>query len=146
MALKRDHIINFLLANQNADGGWSLQTASDSDYWITAEVVMALLGQEIDASITDALVQAATFLQGVDTTNDSHIVARVTQALFLYQGLEGWVDQSIQGLLSRQAGNGEWEHVLATASSLHLLSLVLELDLTTAPRVSIHDEALREYN
>lgn len=142
---ERDHIINFLLANQNADGGWSLQTTSDSDYWITAEVVMALLGQEIDASITDALVQAATFLQGVDATNDSHIVARVTQALFRYQGLEGWVDQSIQNLLSRQAGNGEWEHVLATASSLHLLSLVLELDLTTAPRVSIHDEALREY-
>ena len=55
--------VAFILANQNADGGWSWGVGSDSDVDDTASAIMALIaaGQSpSSAVITDALAYLAT--------------------------------------------------------------------------------------
>ncbi|MCL5011007.1 MAG: DUF4430 domain-containing protein [Patescibacteria group bacterium] len=52
----------FVLANQNQDGGWGYQTGSDSDTNDTAAAIMALMEAGVGTS-SPALQKAMTFLQ-----------------------------------------------------------------------------------
>jgi hypothetical protein len=60
--------VNFVLANQGADGGWSWGVGQDSDVDDTASAIMALLSAGESASST-AIINGITYIKGTQMAN-----------------------------------------------------------------------------
>jgi len=136
---------DYLLASQLPDGGWATSQSSTSDYWITAQVVnsLALVPWTLP-ELNIALQNATTYLESLPAGYSSLTAAQVALALFKVNGQTVVVDQIITNLLASQLGNGSWESLYATTSSLQLLSEVLGLSsVGYSERISVNDQTLR---
>ncbi len=137
--------ISFLLANQLADGGWSLVNASASDPWISAYVHTVLASvQSPSTSITAMLTNSTAFLSVTPDTSSSLVLAQTALALFNSQGLSARVDQIITVLLLRQSAQGDWGDVYTTSVTMRMLSAVLGMDVDDFQQAAgITDQSLR---
>ncbi len=137
-------VITYLLSMQNSDGGWSTEHSNASDYWFTAEVVIALALHQSINGVPSALTQASAFLGTLPQTTTSSTLARVTLALFLLNGLDATVDSNVVTLLSQQAASGDWGDVLASSNAITTLSLISGLNQSDGQqRAILEDEKLR---
>lgn len=137
--------VAYLVAEQNADGGWSMPEAAAGNYWITAEVVIALNDQQSRPGVSAALTQATNYLTSLNTNSVSTVThARVALALFQRQGLSSAVDAQMVALLNRQLTSGDWGDTMASAHAITSLSYALGLNtLSEAPIVNVDQEQLR---
>ncbi len=135
----------YLVAEQNTDGGWSMPAATTSNYWITAEVMIALIDQQSRSGVSSALTQATSYLASLNMNSVSTVtLARVALALYKRQGLTSTVDAQMIELLNRQLTPGDWGDALASANAITALSYALGLNtLAEAPNVNVDQEQLR---
>ena len=111
-------IKNFIITNQNADGGWSWSTEGDSDTNDTAAAIMALL--EANVAVSDAvIVDALNYLQahqnadgGIGYSTDSESDGAST----------AWV---ITALNKAEINPGDW-NIDGNTPNLFLESLLQE--------------------
>jgi hypothetical protein len=93
--------VAYLVASQLTDGGWSIVGATSSDYWVTAEAVIALANNQSQAGVASALTRASAYLASVPAASVGSIVlAKTTLALFKLNGVDTVVDGLIAALLS----------------------------------------------
>ncbi len=115
--------ITYLLDGQRNDGGWATDQATVSNYWFTAEVVLALVDQQGYTNVSSSLSLAATYLATVDTaTVSSSTLARVALALYKVNGLGATVDAQMTALMNKQISGGDWGDTLATANAVTTLA------------------------
>lgn len=137
--------IDFLVASQNADGGWSLNNAITSDYWISAHV-LAVLEQmsSPSAAVNTAISNVATYLSTITTSANNLTLAQTILALHRNQGVSPTVDALIAELLVRQAPAGDWSDVYTSASAMRALSAALGTDIDSySVRAGVTDQTLR---
>lgn len=137
--------INYLLAEQLLDGGWSTAESTSSHYWITAEVVLALANHQAQPGVSAALSQASTFLSAANVSLLSSVtLARVSLALHALHGVNPTVDSQISILLTHQVSAGDWGDVLSTSVAITTLAYAVGLNtLTDSTHVAIDQEQLR---
>ncbi|MBV1878741.1 MAG: hypothetical protein KUG79_13960 [Pseudomonadales bacterium] len=136
--------IAYLVDTQLNDGGWSTAEATSSDYWITAEIVLALVSFQGQTGVSTAMSSASSFLSGMSTSINNITLSRVALALFQLNGLTTPVDNQMSAILVNQVTAGDWGGVLATSSAITALSYAVGLNtLATTARVSIDEEQLR---
>lgn len=139
-----DQLLVYLVQAQLGDGGWSTAEAGVSDFWVTAEVLLALLPYKDRPEVSIILNPAASYLSSIDSTASAQVLARTALALYEYQGMTTAVDTLVSSLLLRQAADGGWGSDLATASNLRLLASLLDLDgIAGSGNASIEEENLR---
>ena len=135
--------IDYLLASQNIDGGWSLQNTDVSDYWVTAHTLAALVLLPSPA-VDTAISNAVTFLSTITASASDLAISQTILALHRNQGLTPNVDTLIAELLSRQTVTGDWGDVYTTSTSMRALSAALGTDLDSYnSRAGVTDQTLR---
>lgn len=144
-ATGRDAAINYLLSNQLVDGGWSVVEAATSDYWITAEAVIALANYQGHVGVPAALTSATAFLSGIaPATTSTPTLARATLALHTINGVDATVDSFVTSLLAKQVTAGDWGDALSSSNAITTLSHVVGLNqLSDSTRVAVDQERLR---
>ncbi len=137
--------VAYLVASQMSDNGWSIVGATKSDYWVTAEAVLALAANPSQPGVAAALTRAASFLNTVPAASVSSVVlAKVTLALFKLNGVNAQVDSLIATLLGKQIAAGNWGDTLSTANAVTALAFSVGLNtLSEATVVVVDQEQLR---
>ncbi|RYY73346.1 MAG: hypothetical protein EOO52_18265 [Gammaproteobacteria bacterium] len=137
--------VTYLVANQKADGGWSVVGASGSDYWVTAEAVIALVNNQTQTGVASALTRASAYLASVPPASvNSIVLAKTTLALFKLNGINSVVDSLVSSLLSKQVTSGNWGDILSTANAITTLAYCAGLNtFSESSTVVIDQEQLR---
>jgi len=137
--------IDYLVATQNGDGGWSLNDAPTSDFWISAHVLSVLeLLSTPSPSVITAVGNAAAFLSTVSILDNNLTLSQAVLALHRNQGTTPAVDALITEVLIRQTPSGDWGDVYTTASAMRALSAALGTDVDSYnDRAGVTDQTLR---
>ncbi len=136
---------DYLLATQNADGGWSLNNSTNSGYWVTAQVLAALEQLSApDTVVSAAINNAAAYLTTISPTDTTLALTHAILALYRNQGLTPAVDTLVTEVLSRQTANGDWGDSYTTATAMRALAALLGTDVDSYNiRADITDQTLR---
>jgi hypothetical protein len=139
--------VAYLVASQMSGGGWSITGATTSDYWVTAEVVMALVNNQTQPGVPAALTRASTYLASLSTASVSSVVlAKTALAMFKLNGLSTAVENQVAALLTKQLTPGNWGDTLSTSSAITTLAYCVGLNtLNESSTVVIDQEQLRTY-
>ncbi|MCW8922271.1 MAG: hypothetical protein OQK69_01390 [Gammaproteobacteria bacterium] len=137
--------IDYLLASQNIDGGWSLQNVTVSDYWVTAHTLAVIeLLPSPTPEVETAISNAVSFLSTITGSASDLAISQTILALHRNQGLTPTVDALITELLSSQMPAGDWGDVYTTATSMRALSAALGTDVDSySVRAGVTDQTLR---
>jgi prenyltransferase beta subunit/protocatechuate 3,4-dioxygenase beta subunit len=135
-----DYALNYLIANQNADGGWGLKAGMDSEVYYTALVSSILQQFPQTTSIATAINKATTYLiahQNTDggfatSTGSGQGESTVYETAYVYLALIGeTTDATVLGnainyLASTQLPNGSWDDdPYSTALALRALHVAV---------------------
>jgi len=137
-------VINYLIATQNGDGGWSLNDTVSSDYWISTQVLSSLEQIAVPSAPTITIINiVATYVGTITTAENTLTLSQSILALHKNQGLTPTVDVLITELLLRQT-SGSWGDAYTTASAMRALSSALGTDVDSySVRAGVTDQTLR---
>ena len=138
-------LTQYLISSQLGDGGWSLGDPDISNYWVTAEALLALGALETTISTeATSISNALTLLNTLPTSEDNALLARAALAVYKQSGLSSEVDNWVTTLLARQSVGGDWGDSYTTALVVHALAAVTgSANVDDALRVSVTNQTLR---
>jgi hypothetical protein len=120
--------LSYLLAQQNADGGWGGAGGQPSDIFYTALALLLLKDFQTTFDLAQAVARASAFLVGRQNSDGSFgggspfETALVVQALFRFVVDASVLSRSVNHLVSTQVTNGSWgDDAYSTALALRAL-------------------------